>query len=229
MTKDIAIVHFNTPELTNAEIRSVWKHTPDARITVFDNSDRRPFPKRETDRLRVLDNTQGQLVDFDAMLARYPGKIPTACNWGSEKHIASVDYLFDTFPEGFLLMDSDVLVRRDISSLFDQSVAWAGAIEGQPKFWFQAIRLFPFLLWINVPMCKAKGIRFFHEGYVYKMSHGDGPPYYDTGGSFYRDCTEALLPHREINLDEYVVHLGGASCYPTQWVEWLVQYKDLYE
>ncbi len=227
MIKNVAIVHYNTPELTAAGIRSLRKHTPDVRITVFDNSDRRPFFRNEG--VRVLDNTQGQAIDFDALLANYPDKIPTACNWGSEKHIASVEELFNLFPEGFLLMDSDVLVKRDVSDFFDPSVAWVGTIEREPKFWFQAPRCFPFLLWINVPMCRAHGIRFFHEGYVYKMSHQEGPPYYDTGGSFLKDCNEAGLPYKEVNIFDYIEHLGGASCYPTEWVKWLNEHKSLYE
>lgn len=115
--KNVAIVHYNTPELTAATIRSLWKHTPDAVVTVFDNSDRHRF--RAMDGVRILDNTTGRLVDFAAMLGRYPEKMPTACNWGSEKHIASVDYLFDILPDGFVLMDSDVLVKRDITPFFD--------------------------------------------------------------------------------------------------------------
>ena len=43
MNKNVAIVHYNTPELTEAAIRSLWKNTPDAAVTVFDNSDRRRF------------------------------------------------------------------------------------------------------------------------------------------------------------------------------------------
>ena len=46
MTKkrEIAIVHFNTPELTEACIYSIRKHGgQDYHITVFDNSDKRPF------------------------------------------------------------------------------------------------------------------------------------------------------------------------------------------
>ena len=40
---DVLIIHYNTPELTAAAIRSLWKHTPGARVTVFDNSDKRAF------------------------------------------------------------------------------------------------------------------------------------------------------------------------------------------
>lgn len=225
MKKNVAIVHYNTPEITEAGIRSLRKHTKDVSVTVFDNSDRRPFQVMEG--VTVIDNTKGGLVDFDAMLDRYPRKIPTACNWGSEKHIASVDYLFDVFPEGFVLMDSDVLIKKDISDFFDEDVAWVGSVEYKPKFWFQAVRCYPFLLWINVPMCVEEGIRFFHEGYVYKMSH-NGAPYYDTGGSLYKDCKDEGLPYREVDIFQYIEHLGGASCYPTQWQEWLEKHKELY-
>lgn len=226
MIKNVAIVHYNTPELTTATVASLWKHTPDAVVTVFDNSTKAPFP--HIDGVRLMDNTKGQVIDFKELLGRYPDKIPTACDWGSEKHIASVDYLFDVFPDGFVLMDSDVLVKRDISVFFDTSFAWIGSVEYEPRFWFQAVRCYPFLLWINVPMCRANGIRFFHEGYVYKLSHLGAPPYYDTAGSLYKDCKDLGLPYREVDIGRYIEHLGGASCRPTQWREWLEQHKDLF-
>lgn len=226
MRKDVVIVNYNTPELAEAAVRSVWKHTPDCRVTVFDNSDKREF--EPMDGVTLVDNTRGQAVDFAAMLARYPNKIPTACNWGSEKHIASVDYMFDVLPDGFVLMDSDALLKRDIAELFDPSFAWIGSIEHKPRFWFQGVRAFPMLLWINVPMLREHGIRFFSEGMVYKMSHR-GVPYYDTGGSLYMDCNRAKLPYKEININDYIEHLGGASCYPTDWQRWLDQHKNLYE
>lgn len=225
MQKNVAIVHYNTPELTTAAIQSLWLHTPGCKVTVFDNSDIRPFPPMKG--VNVIDNTKGQVVDFAAMLARYPNKLETACNHGSEKHIASVDYLFDILPEGFVLMDSDVLIRWDISSFFDETVAWVGQVERKPRFWFQAIRLFPFLLWINVPMCAEHGIRFWHEGMVYKMSH-HGAPYYDTAGSLYHDCNKAGLPFREVDINQYIEHFGGGSYATKPWRAWLDSHKNLY-
>jgi len=224
---DAAIVHYNTPELTEALVRSIRKWSPSLRVTVFDNSDARPFP--QTDGVTVIDNTRGQLVDFTAMLRSYPNKIPTACNWGSEKHIASVEWLFDALPDGFILLDSDVLLKRDITGFADPSVAWAGEIERRPKFWFQAVRLYPMLLWINVPMLRQHGIRFFHEGMVYKMSH-EGVPFYDTGGSLLKDCRDAGLPGREIPIFEYIEHFGGGSYGRAEQAQgWLDEHKELYE
>jgi hypothetical protein len=228
MMKYVAIVHYNTPELAVAAIKSLRKHTPDCLVTVFDNSDERPFPR--TEGVTVLDNTKGQLVDFYKMLDAYPDKKPTACNWGSEKHIASVDYLFDVLPGGFLLVDSDVLFRKDVSCFFDESVAWMGSIEHQPQYWFQAQRCYPMLLWINVPMLRERGIRFFHEGYVYKMSH-NGAPYYDTGGSLYKDCNDACLPYREVDIFDYIEHFGGGSYAKDKTLPrtWLEIFRVLYE
>lgn len=207
VTRNVAIVHFNTPELTRAAIQSVQRHTPGCHFTVFDNSDCRPFkPMRG---VRIIDNTKGQFINFDAMLARYPKRESTSYYQASAKHIASVDYLFDVIPEGFVLMDSDVLVKKDIAPFFDPMVAWSGS-EEWPKVWYQTVRLSPYLLWINVPLCKRHGIRFWHEGMVYKLSH-NGAPFYDTGGSFFKDCKDAGLRGRELDIYEYIEHYGGAS------------------
>ena len=228
MIHNIAIVHYNTPALTAALVRSIRMHVPRRRIVVFDNSDVLQLPPMR-DVIRI-DNTRGQVVDFGEMIQRYPDRIPTACKWGSEKHIASVDWLFDYLPEGFLLLDSDVLLKKDITPLFDESVAWVGMRETQP-YWFQAQRIAPYCLYINVPMCKAHGIRFWHEGQVYKLSHNGQPPFYDTGASFWEDCKAAGLPGREIDIYEYIEHFGGASCGDTaqQAWEWLDKHHDLYE
>lgn len=224
--KDVAIVHYNTPELTVAAIQSLWKHTPDCNVTVFDNSDKRPFPGMEG--VRIIDNTKGQLIDFEKMLARYPNKIPTTSNWGSEKHIASIDLLFSYFPDGFLLLDSDVLVKQDVSCFFNPDAAWVGEVQRIPKYRSHSIRLLPMILWINVPMCNEHGIRFWHEGMVFKMSY-TGTLYYDTGGSFYFDCLEAKLPGKEIRMADYIEHLGHASFEGSNWRGWLEHNKNLYE
>ena len=72
MRKTVAIVHFNTPELTEAAILSIRKHGgKDYRIVVFDNSDKRPFPKREN--VEIIDNTQGKIINFDLELAKLSG------------------------------------------------------------------------------------------------------------------------------------------------------------
>ena len=227
MKKNVVIVHYNTPNLTRAAVLSILKHTPDCNIAVFDNSTVSPFVPM--DGVEIYDNTKGQIINFDKLFEKYPERRPTCCNWGSEKHIASVDYFFDIFTDGFVLMDSDVLVKRDISEFFDPSVAWVGTVDYRPSIQYQGARLLPFLLWVNVPMCKEHNIRFFHEGYVYMVSH-HGPPYYDTGGSLYKDCKDAGLPFNEIRIEKYIEHLGGSSFKPKgeREKQWLKKFRHLY-
>ena len=227
MRRDIGIVHYNTPELTAALVRSIRKFTSGCHITVLDNSDKRPF--EPSDGVSVLDNTRGQLVDFKALLGRYPDQQPTCNDQGSAKHIASVDYLFDILTDGFVLMDSDILLKRDIGIFWDESVAWMGSAE-PPRYSFMTPRLAPYLLWLNVPMLRAHGIRFWHEGMAYKLSHS-GEPYYDTGGSLYRDCTEARLPEHYINIYDYIEHYGSGSYNnsdPNAVRYWLDKHKSLH-
>lgn len=224
--KNVVIVHYNTPELTTAAIKSIQKHMPDCKITVLDNSDERPLGKIKG--VKVLNNTKGKLINFDKLLADYPQSGQTSNKDGSAKHIASVDYLFDKFPNGFVLMDSDVLVRKDFSSFFNPDKAWVGSIEPANKFHVKRVQ--PYLLWINVPMCKEKGIRFWHDGMVDRVSH-DGPPWYDTGASFYKDCNDAGLEGEEVYIYDYIEHFGRGS-YKRGLAEakiWLYLFRGLYE
>ena len=229
MRKRVCIVHYNTPEITAAVVKSVWKHTPDCEVTVFDNSDKYPFVPMEG--VEVIDNTKGQICDFDKWIASYPMARPTVCNNGSEKHMWSVEYLYQHSDEGFVLVDSDALVKADLTPLFDESVAWIGQPEDRPMNWHHVRRLQPYCLWINVPMCKKAGITFMSEGRIFMVSHS-GPPWYDTGASFYHDCVKANLPSREIETAQYVEHLVGGSQndrLKKAWRSWLSKYRYLYE
>ena len=105
-------------------------------------------------------------------------------------------------------MDSDILIKKDISELFDKSVTWIGMQEQQESF--KKIRLAPYLLWINLPMCKKNGINFVKKYQNYKVSHKRAP-YYDTGASFFESCKLANLSGKEVNIYDYIIHFGGGS------------------
>jgi hypothetical protein len=109
--KQIAIVHYNTPELTEACILSIRKVGCDWPVTVLDNSDQRPFTRRMKG-VKVLNNRKQQLVNFDQELAKYPDKCEDLSykgNFASVKHMMSVQYLFGVLKDGFILMDSTFL------------------------------------------------------------------------------------------------------------------------
>ncbi len=228
MEKNVCIVHFNTPELTRATIRSVWKHTPDAKITVFDNSDSIPFG--HMDGVTVLDNTNGQLIDFNAMICEYPNRKRSDNNYGSAKHCRSVDYLMDLFEDGFLLLDSDVLVTNDVSCLFDWSVAWVGQSHVSGKHRINIDRLYPFCCFINSKLCKEFGIRYFDSNHMWQLA-GDGiGGWYDTGAWFLHSARH--LPHKRIKILDYIVHYGGGSFRKDKNItpkEWLHKYRKYYE
>ena len=120
--RQVAIVHYNTPELIEAAILSLRKHGgEDYEVTIFDNSDRRPFTK-QMDGVRVIDNTSGQVIDFDAELAKYPEREPRFAmqsNYGSFKHIITIQKLFELLPDGFLLMESDIIIKQSVDHMFD--------------------------------------------------------------------------------------------------------------
>lgn len=226
--RQVAIVHFNTPEITRACILSLKKHT-DCEVCVFDNSDRRPFGEMEG--VRVIDNTKGQIINFDEFLSRFPNKLPTANNWGSAKHCYSVQKLWEYFPNGFVLADSDVLFKKDISPFFDETVAYAGTIYvNENRINKKVPRLYPFLCWINVKLCKEKGVNYFDPVRNWKLISSPNPyDWYDTGASFLEDCRKKDLPGKEININEYIVHLGSAShAIKQSWQRWLEKYKYLY-
>ena len=226
---DIAIVHYNTPELTGALVRSIRKWMPTVHITIFENSDdpRRVLPPMGS-RVCYLDNTRGQVVDFDAILARHPQRSMEHAQDASVKHMASVAALWDYLPDGFVLLDSDVLLKRDLSDLADPSVAWCAQLQygmtfGSGRFRPRAL---PFVCWINVPMCRAAGVRYFDESRSWKLAPG---MFYDTGASFYLDCKAAGLPSREIRWEDYAVHFKGGSWDAKDPAQFLRENRALYD
>lgn len=230
MRKQICIVHFNTPELTKCLVQSIRKFNKDCNITIFDNSDQRPFEKMAG--VTILDNTKGQIIDFDKFLESQHRKLSTNNNYGSAKHTMTVDYLMYVYPEGFLLIDADVLIKRDLSDLFDESCAFVGELYQDLKDNRRLNkRVLPYLCWVNSKMCKENGIRYFDANRSWKLSGSLDPhDWYDTGASFYADCEAKNLKYRTIKIDDYALHFKAASHAPhgRSWRVWLNENKELY-
>lgn len=240
MKKTVAIVHFNTPELTEAGIKSLRKHTKvNYDIVVFDNSTKRPF-KVKMDGVRVIDNTKGKIIDFEAELAKYPNRniqLGIASNDGSFKHILTVQKLWELIPEGFILMESDVLIRKNIDFLWDEKYAATGRGE-----WFRGRRqehdrLYPFLCYMNVPLLVANGARYFDPERcwnLYPDINDTEHNYWDTGACLLDDIIKtkpALHAKLYPDLFSYFDHYVGGSWRKDD-VEnqkaWLEERKDLW-
>lgn len=234
------IVHYNTPELTAAAIRSLWKHTPAARVVVFDNSDRRPFsvpsgspavsvPSDFVAGAEVLDNTHSQLIDFPRWLATFPNKQPINNAYASAKHCYSVQWLIDHTDEPFLLMDSDVLICQDVAPLFDPRYAYVGEEKLHRSRFGSVMRVLPFLCYINVPMLKRHGVTFYNPRKMFALTATSPANAYDTGCWFYEDCRAHRLPVLNIPIAPYALHLGHASWKEKDYRQWLRENRRLWE
>lgn len=210
MTKiNICIIHYNTPKLTECLVRSINKFVPESTIYIFDNSDEFPFTYRQ-DNIVYYNNTKGQIINFDNWLKSFPDKIKSGGRlnkWGSAKHCYSVQKCFDLINEPFILLDSDIILKKDISELYDENSIYVSEVVNQPSSSIK--RVLPFVCFINVPLCKKNKITYFNS----KRMHGlrvtlDGDRY-DTGSNFYIEAQK--LPHKEIRYENYCVHFGKGS------------------
>ena len=209
---NVCIVNYNTQLLTDCVIRSVNKHTPGAIIYVFDNSDVEPFVN-EHENVTVIDNTKGQIIDFDKWLANYPKHERSSArrnNFASAKHCYTIQVFMNMFKEDFVLLDSDALVKRDLNELVDKSCVFVGDVQGQPLY--KHPRVIPFVCYINTPLCEKLGVPYFDENYMhglYCKKYNLYSDEYDTGAAFYVHACKQK--HKTINHKQYCIHYKGGS------------------
>lgn len=245
--RQVAIVHFNTPELTEAAILSLRKSCGfEYDVTVFDNSDKRPFMVKMPG-VTVIDNTKGQYINFEKELEKCPDRsddmgIVFGGVYGSAKHMMSVQYIMDNvLTEDFLLLDGDVLIKNNLDVLWVRDHNAAGFVQG----WrtsnnpFQIDRFLPMLLYINSRKCKETNVRFYDPERCYALQK-DGKAnrnnWYDTGASFLEDIiknkpkSNGITFSREIYTSLFL-HYQKASWYKADkagHMEWLNQHRKLW-
>ena len=241
--KTVAIIHFNTPELTEAAILSLRKHGgAKYRVVVFDNSDARPFEKTMRG-VEVIDNTKGQVIDFEEELAKFPERdrsigCAKGCEFGSAKHMMTVQRLWELLPDGFVLMESDILLKRDIDEFFAPQYSVYGYWQkSQPNNPFHIGRMLPMLCWMNVPMLKSKCAKYFDPERTYGLlpgGHSNRNNWYDTGAVLLEDIIKNRPHlkgyHRDIR--EFVEHYGSGSWANNdlwQQTAWLDKHRDLWQ
>lgn len=224
---NVAIVHYNTPELTEAAIKSLFKHTRGCHVYVFDNSDTVPF-KAKMKGVEVINNTKGQIIDFGKELEAYPDKNDIdlkRSNYGSAKHSMSVDKLMELIPDGFVLMDSDVLVIDDIKGCFNRNVACGGSEQVKHN----VPLLMPFICWLNVPMLREAGIHYFNGEKMWALSNKEPNCYYDTGAWLLEEVRREQLNVEYFNVWRYVKHFGHGSWKDKDYKQWLEENKELWQ
>lgn len=252
--KTVAIINFNTPELTEACILSIRKHGCYWPVVVFDNSqsvvfppgdgmkertiEARPFTKKMNG-VAVVDNTKGQVIDFEKELTKFPEKhIPHGGvnNWGSDLHMMTVERLWELLPDGFILVESDVLVRTDIRSLWREEYSFCAYVQKhQQGNRFGRGRILPMLCYFNVPRFREEGVHYFDPNRSWMLHHGEENPlnWYDTGASLLED----VLAHRprlkglHVDIRPMIEHLGGGSYYENEndrREKWLKRHEHLW-
>lgn len=236
--KTVAIIHYNTPEMTEATILSVRKHGGEGyAIYILDNSDKRPFTKRMKG-VKVLDNTKGQIIDFDKELEKYPERdrlygCAKGCEFGSDKHIMSVQKLWELLPDGFLLMDSDILLKANVDFMWMEGECAVGHVS-QGSGLIPRERLAPMLLYINVPLCKERGAVFFDPDRSWALHQGeDERNFWDTGAALLADIRSHKngLCGKQIDIRPLMEHYGSGSWEGNDLDKqrhWLTVHKDLW-
>lgn len=244
MTKrEVAIIHYNTPELTEATIKSLRKHGGwHYHVTLFDNSDKRPFTIRMRG-VTVIDNTQGKIIDFDKELSRYPDRVreigcAKGCEFGSAKHMMTVQKLWDLLPDGFLLLESDVLIKKNIECFFRPEYSFVGHVQReQPYNPFRIGRIMPLLCWMNVPMLKREGARYFDPARTYGLlpgGKGNRNNWYDTGAPMLEDVLTKRPRLKGLHMDvrPYIEHFTSGSWQKNDLnahTAWFNRHKDLWD
>lgn len=238
--KTVAIIHYNTPELTMAAIGSLLKNGGGPfRVVVFDNSDQRPFEGATN--VQVFDNTKGQIIDFEKELEKYPERdrsigCAKGCEFGSVKHMMTVQKLWELLPQGFVLMESDILIKKNIDEFFDEEYSVYGYCQkAQPHNPFGIGRMLPMLCWMNVPMLTKEGAKYFDPTRTYGLLPGgrqNRNNWYDTGAVLLEDILTKRPRlkgyHRDIR--EFVEHYGSGSWKAndlSQQMAWLEAHKNL--
>lgn len=244
---NILIVHYNTPKLTECLVKSINKFVgTNCNIYIFDNSDKLRFTYSQ-ENLTIFDNTHGQIINFDNELKKYPNhknSLGSRSKWGSFKHCISVDKCFDLIDDNFILLDSDILLKKDISDIFDENYYACGDL--QDWSWFIGNknypvhkRLLPFITFMNIKKAKEEGIRYFdseHMDGLYDSIHNNYTQLekdsWDTGCWFYEKIKNKNI--KLFNHEDYIVHFrGGSYCAygrnekMTQ-EQWLNKYKMFY-
>lgn len=232
---NICIVHYNTPELTECLIKSINKFTPDSKIYIFDNSDKAPFTYKQ-DNIVYIDNTKNQIINFDEWLAQYTNKNNSNGknnHFSSAKHCYTIEKCIELINDNFILLDSDILLKQDITPFFDNNFIYVGKSEYQTNCknvkQHSIKRLLPYICFINVKKCKEKNIHYFDENYMNGLYVSEEGDLYDTGAGFLKNVEKSGLTGQEVNIYDYIVHCGAGSWSTTDKQAWLAKYKTLYK
>jgi hypothetical protein len=149
----------------------------------------------------------------------------------------TVEKLWELLPDGFILVESDILLRENPAVMWNEKYSFAAYVQQQQRGnRFGRGRILPMLCYFNVPKFRAYGVHYFDPDRSWMLHKGEDNPanWYDTGASLLED----VLAHKpnlvglNVDIRPMVVHMGGGSYKNVSLkgqAEWLTQHKDLWE
>lgn len=231
---NIGIVNYNTSTLVTALLGSIKKFVQsETHIYIFDNSDKESCYTTMEPNVTVFDNTHGKILNFDTELKKYPSRLVSSGKhnkYASAKHCMTVEKLIELIDDNVILLDSDVLLKCDISTLYDDTCAVIADYESLKG---SKPRMLPYVEFLNVKMLREHGIHYFDC----KRMHGlhernTDEDRYDTGASLYEDVIAKNLPYKSICHTDYIVHLKAGSWKRNREYylnNFLRKYRDLFD
>lgn len=210
---DIYITNFNTTDLVNLLIRSIIKNVRSLRyrIMVVDNSTLEKFSldksiDLEGHSVKVLDNTGKKLFDTDMLIKRY-SRVESNNNYASLRHAIAIQWILDTAENDVILLDSDVVIKRDIDFIGDKyfTVADVGCNAVNIR------RFLPFIQYFDIKKIREYRLRYLDIDRMHGGRNAENSKKYDTGASFYEDVIRKKIPYKVINHNVYIDHLKGGS------------------
>jgi len=127
-TISFCIVNFNTTDLTNACIKSICKVVKNKKykIIIFDASDKTKFMLSadvDKNNVIIINNTHNEIIDIDSYVNLY-GKVSRnkiIKTHPSLRHAITIQWMLDNIATNdFVLMDSDVILKKDIDEFVDR-------------------------------------------------------------------------------------------------------------
>jgi hypothetical protein len=157
--------------------------------------------------------------------------------WGSAKHIVTVQKLWELLPDGFILVESDTLVKRDITELWKEQYSFCGYVQkNQNGNRFKVPRILPMLCYMNVPKLTKEGARYFdpERCWALKSDINDRSNWFDTGACLLDDVLRMRprLKGLHVDIRLFVEHYGGGSWKPDNLkaqAEWLKKNEALWK
>lgn len=218
---------FNENILTGMMLKSFAKQLGKLpTVVIIDNGNRIPIDPRLKQAFNIIDNFNHKILPDE--------------NQPSRNHCIALDYTLNKHihTKWVLLVDNDILFKPSVKNFintFDESADCVGEIGWDV---IKPERLFPYFCLINMEKYKQDNIHYFDPNKCMKLFDENGNELhnvsnghsglYDTGYSFLESIKKKKWAIREIQINDYIVHLKNGSFGSKNVCEFLMKYKDLH-